>query len=314
MPISVGRYEQLIQDLRAEVRPQREWIERQGLLLIVGHFLSGVAAGTWLFSLIFDFQAGLTVAYCIAALSGAAHLGFLGRPRRFWKMWHARSSWIARGFIGLTLFLTGGFLYLPPLLLPVAPWSSSSLIAQAGYFLALAGTILLLFYKGFVYASSKGVPFWTSPILPALYLAYALRGGVATLLVIFSLNGIGLDLWELGLLELWIGISAAVMILFYLGVMSGSNPIEQYSVRELLRGRASVSFYVGTLFIGLFIPIAIGLVGLGTPLSLAAVATVGLASVIGDFFVKYSIAKAGIYRSLRSPAHWDGGLTAQARK
>jgi formate-dependent nitrite reductase membrane component NrfD len=192
-------------------------------------------------------------------------------------------------------------LYLPPILFAVAPWQSASLIAEAGYYLALAGMILLLFYKGFVYSSSKGVPFWTSPILPALYFAYALRGGAAALLVIFSLNGIDLDASALSLLELWIGISAAVMILFYLGVMSGSNPIEQYSVRELLRGRAAVSFYVGTLLIGLGVPIGIGLVGLRSPLSLAAVATVGLASVVGDFFVKYSIAKAGVYRSLTAP-------------
>jgi formate-dependent nitrite reductase membrane component NrfD len=301
MAISSGRYEQLIRDLRAEVRPQREWIERQGLLLIVGHFLSGVAAGTWLFSLIFGFHRGLAVAYLIAALSGVAHLAFLGRPARFWKMWHARSSWIARGFVGLALFLAGGALYLIPIFFSAAPWQSGSLIAQAGYYLALAGMILLLLYKGFVYSSSKGVPFWTSPILPALYLAYALRGGAATLLVIFSLNGVDLDASALGLLELWIGVSAAVMMLFYLGVMSGSNPIEQYSVRELLRGRAAVSFYVGTLLIGLGVPIGIGLVGLRSPLSLAAVATIGLASVVGDFFVKYSIAKAGIYRSLTAP-------------
>jgi formate-dependent nitrite reductase membrane component NrfD len=301
MAISSGRYEQLIRDLRAEVRPQREWIERQGLLLIVGHFLSGVAAGTWLFSLIFGFHRGLAVAYLIAALSGVAHLAFLGRPARFWKMWHARSSWIARGFVGLALFLAGGALYLIPIFFSAAPWQSGSLIAQAGYYLALAGMILLLLYKGFVYSSSKGVPFWTSPILPALYLAYALRGGAAALLVIFSLNGVDLDASALGLLELWIGVSAAVMMLFYLGVMSGSNPIEQYSVRELLRGRAAVSFYVGTLLIGLGVPIGIGLVGLRSPLSLAAVATIGLASVVGDFFVKYSIAKAGIYRSLTAP-------------
>ncbi len=49
MAVSSGRYEQLIADLKAEYRPQREWIERQGLFLIIGHFLSGVAAGTWLF-------------------------------------------------------------------------------------------------------------------------------------------------------------------------------------------------------------------------------------------------------------------------
>jgi formate-dependent nitrite reductase membrane component NrfD len=299
MTTGSARYEQLIQDLKADFRPQREWVERQGLFLIIGHFLSGVAAGTWLFSLVLNFPTGLVVSFALALISGLAHLAFLGRPERFWKMWHARNSWIARGFIGLTLFIIGALLYLPPILYADSLWDSASPIARTGYVLTMAGMIILLLYKGFVYASSKGVPFWTSPILPALYVAYALRGGVAMLLIIVLLRGNSLDGWDLGLLELWIGISAAVMILFYLAVMSGSNPVARRSVQELLGGRVALSFYGGTLAIGLVVPITIGLLGLTTPLSFGAIAAVGIASVIGDFFVKYTIAKAGLYMPLR---------------
>lgn len=299
MAIASGRYEQLIQDLRAEYRPQREWIERQGLFLIVGHFLSGVAAGTWFFSLLFGFIPGLAAAYALAAVSGLAHLVFLGRPERFWKMWRARNSWIARGFIGLTLFMLGGLLYLPPLFHPDAPWSGDSWIAGSGYAVSVAGMVILLLYKGFVYASSKGIPFWTSPILPALYVAYALRGGVATLLLMFAWSGNTVSPERLGPLELWIGLSAAVMVLFYLGVMSGADPVARRSVYELVRGRAAVSFYLGTLVVGLVIPIAFGLAGVTGSLSLATLALVALASVVGDFFIKYTIAKAGIYIPLR---------------
>ena len=299
MTTGSARYEQLIQDLKADFRPQREWVERQGLYLIVGHFLSGVAAGAWLFSLIFNFPAGLVVSFVLAAISGLAHLAFLGRPERFWKMWHAKTSWIGRGFVGLTLFLLGGLLYLPPLVLPDALWASGSFVARIGYALALVGMIILLLYKGFVYACSKGVPFWSSPILPALYVAYGLRGGVATLLLVALFQGGNLSGWDLGLLELWIGVSAAVMILFYLAVMSGSNPVARRSVKELLGGRVALAFYGGTLVVGLLVPIVIGLLGLATSLSLGAVAVVGIASVTGDFFVKYTIAKAGVYIPLR---------------
>ena len=31
-------------------RPQRQWVEGQGLFLIVGHFLSSVGVGTWVLS------------------------------------------------------------------------------------------------------------------------------------------------------------------------------------------------------------------------------------------------------------------------
>ena len=303
MAISSQRYEQLIQDLKVEYRPQREWIERRGLFLIIGHFLSGVAAGTWLFSLVFSLGKGLVVAFILAMISGLAHLAFLGRPERFWRMWHAKNSWIARGFVGLTLFIIGGLFYLPPVIFENPPWLSGSAIAKAGYFASLLGLIILLLYKGFVYASSKGIPFWSSPILPALYVTYALRGGVAMLLIIFSVAGNGLGPDELGALELWIGLSAAVMILFYLGVMSGANPVAQRSVYELLHGRVSVSFYLGTLMIGLGLPILFGLIGMTSRLSLASLALVGLASVVGDFFIKYAIAKAGVYIPLRPRAN-----------
>ena len=299
MTTGSARYEQLIQDLKADFRPQREWIERQGLYLIVGHFFSGVAAGAWLFSLILRLPAGLVVSFVLAAVSGIAHLAFLGRPERFWKMWHAKTSWIGRGFVGLTLFMLGGLLYLPPLIFPDTFWAGGSLVSDVGYVVALIGMIILLLYKGFVYASSKGVPFWTSPILPALYVAYGLRGGVATLLLVALFQGSDLNGWDLGLLELWIGISAAVMILFYLAVMSGSNPVARRSVKELLGGRIALAFYGGTLVIGLLVPIVIGLAGLATSLSLGAVAVIGIASVTGDFFVKYTIAKAGVYMPLR---------------
>jgi formate-dependent nitrite reductase membrane component NrfD len=100
-------------------------------------------------------------------------------------------------------------------------------------------------------------------------------------------------------LELWIGVSAAVMVLFYLAVMSGANPVARRSVREIIGGRAALAFYGGALIIGLVVPILLGLLGLITSLSLGAVAAVAVASVIGDFFIKYTIAKAGVYIPLR---------------
>ena len=51
MPEISAKYERLIQDLRADFRPQREWGEGRGLFLVIGHFLVGVAAGAWLFGL-----------------------------------------------------------------------------------------------------------------------------------------------------------------------------------------------------------------------------------------------------------------------
>ncbi|MBI2320274.1 MAG: hypothetical protein HYU75_25545, partial [Betaproteobacteria bacterium] len=85
MTQSSAKYEQFIEDLRADFRPQRDWGEGRGVFLVVGHFVVGVAAGTWLFSLYFGQQAGLLVALVLAGLGGLAHLKFLGRPSRVWR-------------------------------------------------------------------------------------------------------------------------------------------------------------------------------------------------------------------------------------
>jgi len=289
--------DRLLADLGTTFRPQRQWVEGRGVWLIVGHFLSSVGAGTWVFSLWLGYRPGLGLALAAVALSGLAHLRFLGRGARFWKMYRVRTSWIARGFVGMSLFLPGAALHL---LRPAGAWGS------LGLALATVGAAVLIVYKGNVYAASKGVPFWNSPVLPILYATYAIRGGLALLLVALPLGGRGVDAHAVGLIELWVAVSAAVMLGFYLGVMRGTNLAAQRSVAELVRGRAAPAFYLGTVAVGLVVPILLGAVGVVGPLSQAVLAAIGAASLAGDFFAKYAIAKAGIYVPLmpagREPA------------
>ena len=62
METTRAKYDQLIQDLRGELRPQREWCEGRGLFMVIGHFVVGVAGGTWLFSLLYGNRTGLALA------------------------------------------------------------------------------------------------------------------------------------------------------------------------------------------------------------------------------------------------------------
>jgi len=283
---TTARYDRLLADLGATFRPQRHWIEGRGLLLILGHFLSGVGAGAWLFSLWLGYTPGLVLAVAAVAAAGLAHLFFLGHPERFWKMFRARTSWIARGFLGMNVFMAGAVLHL---LLPRG--------APGTFFLAVSvvGAAIIIVYKGNVYAASKGVPFWNSPVLPILYATYAVRGGLALLLVVLPLTGGSVDPHWVELLELWVAVSAAVMLGFYLGVMRNTNLAARRSVAELTGGRVAVAFYLGTVGVGLLVPIVVGMAGFAGPLSLTALALVGALSLVGDFFAKYAIAKAGIY-------------------
>ncbi len=296
--MATNSYDQLLADLGATFRPQREWVEGRGLYLITGHFLSGIGAGAWFFSLLFHYRPGLLLAFLAAGLGGVAHLLFLGRPERFWRMLKIRRSWISRGFVGISLFLPFSFLYLLPLFIPGIPWSSEEALSRAFLLLSVLGMLIIFVYKGNVYAASRGIPFWNSPLLPVLYIVYALRGGVALILLSLPFTGNSLNSEGAAIIELWIAVSAAVMILFYLGVMANTNVAARRSVTDLARGRVSGSFYLGTVGIGLVVPILLGAIGYLSPLSQLILAAIGFFSLVGDFFAKYTIAKAGIYMPL----------------
>ncbi len=295
------RYERLLADLAADYRPQREWSEGRGFFLIVGHFLVGVAGGAWVYGQVFGAPASLGAAFVLAAAGGLAHLGNLARPERFWRMaQQVRTSWVARGFWGLSLFLLGCLLYLPAVFMPDVFWSAGSLPAQLGNILAWVGAIVMICYMGFVYTSSKGIPFWNSSLHPVLYMVYAFRGGAAALLMLTALLDLPIAP-AAGLLQSWLVLTALVIVLWALEitfVLSAGDPTACRSVHELLRGRLAVYVYVGILFLGLLVPLFL-ISGMAIPQTRATLVAMGLASIAGDFFIKLSSIKAGVHLPIR---------------
>jgi len=299
------KYDRLIDDLRKDFRPQREWGEGRGLFLVIGHFLVGIAGGAWLFGLWFDYLPGLVVAFLLAGAGGIAHLLFLGRPERFWKMIRqVRTAWVSRGFVGLSLFLLGAALYLPPRVVAAWPWSDGFAISQTGWLLAAVGMVVLIGYMGFVYTASKGIPFWNSPLHPVLYVAYALRGGAAGLMVTMAILGVQNSHIAAQLVQAWLAITALIVVLFALelhGALTSGNVAARQSAHELLAGKIATYFYGGSLLLGLIIPALLS-AGKIAPLTLAVLALIGLCSTLGDFFMKYTTIRAGIYLPLSGTA------------
>ncbi len=321
------RYDRLIDDLKSEYRPQREWAEGRGFFLILGHFLVGVAAGGWLLSRYHNNVDGMALAYVFAALGGLAHLVNIGRPERFLKMTlRIKTSWVSRGFWGLSFFMAGGFLVLLSRFLGTSllsagwfelPFGAGKLtVAMIGDGLAIVGALIMMCYMGFVYTASKGIPFWDSTLHPILYICYAIRGGIALLVMVLALRG-GTIEQTAGLLEFWVLVTGAAIVLLSLeihGALSSGDDTAMRSTRDLLSGRLAMYFYGGTLLVGLVVPLILAF-GVILPLSTAILAAICLASILGDFFMKYSTVKAGVYVPVRLPhSHRPTGRAATARR
>lgn len=274
-------------------RPQREWSEGRGLFLILAHFLTGTGAGCWLFSVFFKLDSGLAVGLSLVAAGGLAHLLFLGRPERFWRMaTHFSGSWISRGFAGMTFFVPVAFVYLLLLYLKM----ELTLLARTMLLLSLLGALWIVIYKGFVWASSKGIPLWNTPLVPALYIAYALRGGAAMLMMLVAFGPNLAGPAPLEPVKLWLAVSTAVLVLIYIEVMRGSGITALRSVNLMLFGRVAPLFYIGVALIGLIIPIVIGSLAYGKSVPVELLGLAAFFSLLGDLSVIYCVAKAGLYR------------------
>ena len=295
------KYEQFLDDLKNDFRPQREWAEGKGLFLVIGHFLVGVAGGAWIYGYLFDYSPSLVASFILGAGGALCHLANLGRPERFWRMMRGiRRSWVARGFWGLAFFLGGGVLLLPALVFPDLTWAFHPYITGTGAALAWVGAVVMIGYMGFAYMVSKAIPFWNSSLHPVLYIAYALRGGAGLMLLLTPAFGSTPRL-EAGLLQSWIGITALVIALWgveAVSVMSSGDEAARRSLHELFRGSLVGYVYFGILFLGLVVPVVL-MSGVAVPQTSLTLAMIGLTSIIGDLFMKLCSVKAGVHIPIR---------------
>jgi formate-dependent nitrite reductase membrane component NrfD len=284
------RLQLLRSDLAQVYRPQREWIEGRGILIVVAHFLSGVGAGAWLLSMLFDYPAGAWLGLLfVGALSGVAHLAFLGRPERFWRILRRpHASWISRGIWSIGVFLASGVAL--ALLAPEAGALRTALLLAA-----CASAFGVLLYEGFVYAASIAIPFWRTPLVPLLYVAYGLRGGAALLLIVAALAGAAFDVEALEAIKLWVVASTGLLVALLLVAARNRGGAAKEAMRRLVAGSISPAFYGGTIVLGIALPLALGAARAFGATGLALLAAIGVASLIGDFYVKYCVVKAGVY-------------------
>jgi formate-dependent nitrite reductase membrane component NrfD len=284
-----------LRDPERPFRPQREWIQGRGLWLVVAHFLSSVGAGAWLLAVAFG--AGdllLPALVCAALLSGAAHLLFLGRWERCWRILRRpASSWISRGMWSLGVFALGGA--------GALAFGASGALGRALLALSLLGAAGALLYEGFVYAASKAIPFWHTRLLPVLYVAYGLRAGAALLLLAAVFGGAS-RLETIEAIKLWAVVSTAVLVLLLLAVGTRAGGAARHSVRRLVAGGISPAFWGGTIAVGIALPLALAAARELGGGGLAVVALVAATSLAGDFYLKYCVVKAGTYVPLGVPA------------
>ena len=282
-------------DLGAVYRPERVWAEGRAIALVVAHFLSGAGAGAWLLGLVLDLRIALALGLAAVVLGGIVHLGFLGHPERAWKMMmRPQSSWISRGLWSMVVFVPTAALYLAA---AHGAWSTRSAFAVVMLVLSLLGMTGIFLYKGFVYAVSRAVPLWSSPLLPVSYIAIGLRGGAALAFVGLAFVAPDSDIHSAQ--TWWLAATVVSIFLFLLELAMGRSDLTiSRSLAGLARGSLAWIFFVGVVVLGILVPAALVIASYPASIGAAGLLVAGITSLIGDLAYKYCMNTAGTYMPL----------------
>lgn len=278
-----------------DYRPQRVWTSPVDVDL----FLAGTGAAAYVWGALWGCWVAEAVGIVAVALGGVVTQQELGRPKRAWRaLRRVGRSWMSRGVLLLSLFLVVGALSVLPSVpgLGGIPWGAST---PGGVVLETLGGLLALgvtFYSGMLLSSWPSIPFWNTPLLPLMMMAFSLACGGAVLLAVLSLQGAAVGPVELITLVLTglCAVSAGV----YLGTMGPSTLASRASVRMILRGERRVDFYVGLAAVGLLLPLVLLFVDYRTGAAPAAGGmrmAAAAAVLVGGYMVRRIWLRAGVY-------------------
>ncbi len=279
---------------------QTEWIDRRGIFLWIAFYAGGLGGGLYLVSLYFNSLWGMFISWLIiAVIKGGAHLIFLGKPTRFWRIiFRPQTSWLARGLIFVLLFVV--FTAIQLVFSYWLPGTAGEIVFKvlAGI-MALAVTV----YTGFILNTVKAVPFWNSALLPVLFVLCGILGGFG-LSVVIALNGGHVDIMAAETGSRWLLIINALIIAIYLWAAANREPTGKQSVIEQMRGSVAPIFWIGIVVLGIIIPLAIAFSSYFVVKVESALLVTGVAcEVAGGLALRYCVLKAGAYKPLVATAH-----------
>jgi formate-dependent nitrite reductase membrane component NrfD len=274
---------------------QTEWIDRRGIFLWLAFYAGGLGGGLYLVSLYFNSLWGMFLSWLIiAVIKGGAHLIYLGKPLRFWRIvTRPQSSWLARGLIFVLLFVGFGAIQLV-----LSHWLPGTAAEIAFKVLAGIMAFAVALYTGVILMNVKGVPFWNSALLPILFVACGILGGFG-LSAVIALNGgdVNLSAAETG--SRWLLIINVLVIGIYLWQASIREEVGKQSVLEQIHGESAPIFWAGIVLLGIVIPLVIAIsswVNEDLPHALLIAGVV--CEIIGGLALRYCVLKAGAYKPL----------------
>ena len=275
-------------------------------------FLAGLGGGAYVTGVVADFvggdwvgisKIGVCLGFPCVALGCIFLLADLGSPVNFWRAaMRPNSSWIARGTIIITIFMILGALHIAYWL-----WPFDKLAQDTGtrHFVGVAGSLFAfgtMIYTGILLAAARPIAFWSTAMVPLLFLVSALSTGIMAVILVASLaRGIPeLPIHRLARADMLLIILEMFVLGFYL---QGTHrvPESRASAKLVLSGAVAPMFWWGVVVIGLLAPLVLDLFDVTVVASLCG--------ILGGLLLRQVVLSGGIHAPLRA-GRFEIGLPA----
>ena len=171
------------------------------------------------------------------------------------------------------------------------------------HFFNLIGIIFAfatMIYTGILLGASRPIAFWSTAMLPLLFLISALSTGIMAVLLTSIIAGSGVELsqmatWEM--IDIQLIVIEIFVLLFYL---QGTHrvPESRASARFVLKGSVAPLFWIGVCLLGLLIPLLLEIGIFGYNHTILIIATTS--GIIGGFCLRQVVLAGGIHAPLKA--------------
>jgi polysulfide reductase chain C len=230
----------------------------------------------------------------------------LGIKGRFmYACLNPRTSWVARGFIILSIFIIFGLVLFTKSILSFEWLHTESALWRILEIITMVFAFGTAIYTGILLKATKSIPLWNTYLLPLLFLVSSLSTG--SMAIILSTLGTGLFPPDTGALKVLIhGEQMLVVIegiVLYLFLSRRYKATEQGkdSVRLLLFGEMKLIFWGGIILLGFIFPVILENIASFFPGNLLLIFIAGILLLCGGFFLRLGLLHAGIKEQI--PMH-----------
>ncbi|MGB7572756.1 MAG: NrfD/PsrC family molybdoenzyme membrane anchor subunit [Thermodesulfobacteriota bacterium] len=301
------------------LRPQKEWKE----IIAIYLYLAGMGAGSFIIGTLIHWLGVKSnppfIHSSVDAFGFALNLSSLpilwgpimvaiGAPFLVldlgikWRFMYAclnpRTSWVARGFIILSVFIVLGLVLLAKSILPFEWLHPGSVLWRIPEIIAFIFAFGTAIYTGILLKATKSIPLWNTGLLPLLFLVSGLSTGSMGIILstlgtgFFSHDGAALKVLTGG--EQVLVVIEAIVLYLFLSRRYKASGQGKDSVHLLIFGDMKMIFWGGVVLLGFVFPVILENIASFFHGNVVLIFAAGTLLLCGGFFLRLGVLHAGI--------------------